>query len=36
MASQKTGPSLKEKAIEELRKFWAIAIYLSVMLAAFV
>src|SRR3974390_1502437 len=27
--------SFKEKAIEELRLFWAIAIYLAVMLAAF-
>jgi len=29
------SPSLKEKAIEELRLFWVIAIYLTVMLAAF-
>jgi len=28
-------PSLKEKALEELRMFWVIAIYLAVMLTAF-
>lgn len=30
-----TSSSLKEKAIEEFRMFWVIAIYLAVMLAAF-
>jgi len=30
-----TSASLKEKALEELRMFWVIAIYLAVMLAAF-
>jgi hypothetical protein len=35
MPSHTVSPSLKEKAIEEFRMFWVIAIYLAVMLAAF-
>ena len=34
-SSHTTSSSLKEKAIEEFRMFWVIAIYLAVMLAAF-
>jgi hypothetical protein len=33
--SDKRSSSLKEKAIEEFRMFWAIAVYLALMLAAF-
>ena len=35
MPSDTVASSLKEKAIEEFRMFWVIAIYLAVMLAAF-
>src|SRR5215469_12148796 len=35
MPSHMASSSLKEKAIEELRMFWVIAIYLAVMLSAF-
>lgn len=35
MPSHTASASLKEKAIEEFRMFWVIAIYLAVMLAAF-
>jgi hypothetical protein len=35
MPSHTASSSLKEKAIEELRMFWVIAIYLAVMLSAF-
>ena len=35
MPSDTRASTLKEKAIEELRMFWVIAIYLAVMLAAF-
>lgn len=34
MSSQSTAPSLKERAMEELRMYWVIAVYLAVMLAA--
>jgi hypothetical protein len=34
-SSHTTSSSLKEKAIEEFRMFWVIAIYLAAMLAAF-
>jgi hypothetical protein len=32
---KKGASALKEKAVEELKEFWAIALYLSVMFAAF-
>ena len=35
MPSHMASSSLKEKAIEEFRMFWVIAIYLAVMLSAF-
>jgi len=35
MTNHTASSSFKEKAIEELRMFWVIAIYLAVMLAAF-
>lgn len=35
MPSHTASSSLKEKAIEEFRMFWVIAIYLAVMLSAF-
>ena len=35
MPSHTASASLKEKAIEEFRMFWVIAIYLAVMLSAF-
>jgi uncharacterized membrane protein YczE len=35
MPSHTASSSLKEKAIEEFRMFWVIALYLTVMLAAF-
>ena len=35
MPSDTRASSLKEKAIEEFRMFWVIAIYLAVMLSAF-
>ena len=35
MGSKKQASSLKEKAVEELKMFWAIAIYLALMLGAF-
>src|SRR6516165_4237484 len=35
MPSHMASSSLKEKAIEEFRMFWVIAIYLTVMLSAF-
>jgi hypothetical protein len=34
MSSQSTARSLKERAMEELRMYWVIAVYLAVMLAA--
>jgi hypothetical protein len=36
MHDQKSSSSLKEKAKEEFRKFWAIAIYLALMFSAFI
>lgn len=35
MQSERSSSGLKEKAKEELRMFWAIAIYLALMFAAF-
>jgi len=35
MPSHTASSSFKEKALEELRMFWVIAVYLAVMLAAF-
>jgi hypothetical protein len=34
--AQKKTPSLKQRVAEEFRMFWAIAIYLAVMLSAFI